>query len=147
ENTLAAVREAIDVGAQFAEIDVQMSRDGVLVVTHDSDFSRQAGNTVTEKVWELTYDEIRKIPLSHAAVGTDAEHVPTFDEILDVAKGRIKLNVELKYYGDHQPRLAERVVAAVQAKRMSDQVIVQSLHYAGLEEVRRLAPEIPIGYL
>jgi glycerophosphoryl diester phosphodiesterase len=146
ENTVAAIREAIDAGAQFAEIDVQMSRDAVLVVTHDSDFSRQA--RVARKVWELTYDEIREIPLTKPAAPEIApDRVPTLEEVLDVAHGRIRLNIELKYYGDHQPGLAGRVVEAVRAKGMSDQVVVQSLHYAGLEEVRRAAPEIPIGYL
>jgi glycerophosphoryl diester phosphodiesterase len=146
ENTLGAIREAIDVGAQFAEIDVQMSQDEVLVVTHDSDFSRQAG--IAKKVWDLTYDEIRMIPLVHAgAPEIAADHAPTFDELLETARGRIRLNIELKYYGDHQPRLAQRVVNALRARGMVDQVVIQSLHYAGLEEVRRLAPEIAIGYL
>jgi glycerophosphoryl diester phosphodiesterase len=146
ENTVAAVEEAIDVGAQFAEIDVQMSQDQVLVVTHDSDFSRQAG--VARKVWELTYDEIRKIPLScPGSPEVAADRAPTLDEVLEAARGRIRLNVELKYYNDHQPRLAERVVEIVRAQGMADHVIIQSLHYAGLEEVRRIAPEIPIGYL
>ena len=146
ENTLAAIREAIEVGAQFAEIDVQMSRDGVLVVTHDSDFSRQAG--VASKVWELTYSEIEGIPLKSAASRDVATaHAPRLDDVLEAARGQIRLNVELKYYGDHQPGLAERVVEAIRSSGMIDQVIIQSLHYAGLEEVRRAAPEIPIGYL
>jgi glycerophosphoryl diester phosphodiesterase len=146
ENTVAAIREAIDAGAQFAEIDVQMSRDAVLVVTHDSDFSRQA--RVARKVWELTYDEIREIPLtSPAHPDIPPDHAPTLEEVLDVARGRIHLNIELKYYGDHQPGLARRVVEAVRSGGMADQIVIQSLHYAGLEEVRRAAPEIPIGYL
>ena len=146
ENTVAAIREAIDVGAQFAEIDVQMSGDGVLVVTHDSDFSRQAG--VSRKVWELTYSEIAEIPLAATASRKmAAARAPTLDEVLDAARGRIRLNVELKYYGNHQPQLAERVVEAIRAKGMAEQVIIQSLHYAGLEEVRHAAPDIPIGYL
>jgi glycerophosphoryl diester phosphodiesterase len=99
-------------------------------------------------VWELTFDEIRNISLTRAeSPEIAADHAPAFDELLESARGRIRLNVELKYYGDHQPRLAERVVAAVRARQMADQVVIQSLHYAGLEEVRRLAPEIPIGYL
>jgi glycerophosphoryl diester phosphodiesterase len=146
ENTLGSIREAIDVGAQFAEIDVQMSRDAVLVVTHDSDFSRQS--KVARKVWEMTYEEIYEIPLtSPASPEIAADRAPRLDELLDLARGRIRLNIELKYYGDHQPRLAERVVDAVRAGGMADQVVIQSLHYAGLEEVRRLAPEIPVGYL
>ncbi len=146
ENTAASIREAIAVGAQYAEIDVQLSKDGVLVVTHDNDFSRMGG--VAKKVWDLTYDEIRAIPLgARSAPEFRNEPAPTFDEVLTVAKGHIKLNVELKYYGDHQPRLAERAVEAVRARAMAGEVIIQCLEYGPVQEVRRLAPEIPVGYL
>ncbi len=146
ENTAAAVREAIAAGAQYVEIDVQLSKDGVLVVTHDSDFSRMAG--VAKKVWDLTYDEIRAIPLgAKAAPEFRNEPAPTFDEVLGIAQSRIGLNVELKYYGDHQPRLAERVVEALRARGLTNQVVIQCLEYEPLMEVRKLAPEIPVGYL
>jgi glycerophosphoryl diester phosphodiesterase len=146
ENTAAAIREAIAVGAQYAEIDVQMTKEGVLVVTHDSDFSRMAG--VAKKVWDLTYDEIRAIPLgARSSPEFRNEPAPTFDEVLAVAKDHIKLNVELKYYGNHQPRLAERVLKEIRARDMVSQVIIQSLEYGPLQEVRRMAPEIPVGYL
>jgi glycerophosphoryl diester phosphodiesterase len=146
ENTVAAIREAIDTGAQFAEIDVQVSKDGVLVVTHDSDFSRLGG--VAVKVWDLGYQEIRAIPLGgRAAPEFRDEHAPTLDEVLAAARGRIRLNIELKYYGDHQPGLAGRVIEAVRAAGMIDQVIVQCLDYEPLQEVRRIAPGLPVGYL
>jgi glycerophosphoryl diester phosphodiesterase len=146
ENTAAAIREAIAAGADYAEIDVQLSKDGVLVVTHDSDFSRLAG--VAKKVWDLTYAEIRSIPLgAKAAPEFRNEPAPTFDEVLATARNRIRLNIELKYYGDHQPRLAEQVVEALQARQMTNQVIIQCLEYEPLLEIRRLSPEIPVGYL
>jgi glycerophosphoryl diester phosphodiesterase len=146
ENTAAAIREAIDVGADFAEIDVLLSKDEVLVVTHDSDFSRMGG--VAKKVWELTFAEIRAIPLgAKSAPEFHNEPAPTLDEVLAIAHDRIRLNIELKYYGDHQPRLAERVLEAVRSHGMTNQVVIQSLNYEPLLQVRRLAPEIPIGYL
>lgn len=146
ENTAAAIRDAITAGADYAEIDVQISKDGVLVVTHDSDFSRMAG--VAKKVWELTYAEIRAIALgAKSAPEFRDEPVPTLDEVLLVASNRIRLNIELKYYGDHQPRLAEQVVEAVRARQMASQVIIQCLEYEPLMEVRRLALGIPVGYL
>ena len=146
ENTVAAIREAIEVGAQYAEIDVQTTKDGIVVVTHDSDFSRIAG--VAAKVWELTYGEIRAIPLGErSSAEFRNEPAPTLEEVLAVAKDRIKLNIELKYYGNHQPRLAKRVVEEVQAQDAASRVLIQSLEYESLREVRRLAPEIPIGYL
>ena len=146
ENTLAAVRAAIAAGADYLETDIQLSKDGVLVVVHDSDFSRLGG--VAKKVWELSYDEIRGIPLGrHSAPEFRNEITPTLDILLAETKGRIKLNLELKYYGDHQPALARKVVEAVRARGMLDQVVIQCLEYEPLLEVRRLAPEVPIGYL
>ena len=146
ENTLAAVREAIAVGADYVETDVQLSKDDVLVVAHDSDFSRLGG--VAKKVWDLTYNEIRAIPLGgRAAPGFRNQFTPTFDELLAETKGRIKVNIELKYYGDHQPGLARKVVQAVRAREMLDQVVIQCLEYEPLLEVHKLAPEVPVGYL
>ena len=139
ENTLGAVRAAIAAGADYLETDVQLSKDGVLVVVHDSDFSRLGG--VARKVWELTYEEIRAIPLAGREV------TPTFDALLAEAKGRIKVNIELKYYGDHQPGLARKAVEAVRAHGMLDQVVIQCLEYEPLLEVRQLVPGVPVGYL
>ena len=140
ENTLAAAREAIAAGADYLETDVQLSRDDALVVVHDSDFSRLGG--VAKKVWDLTYDEIRAIPL-----GGGHEFTPTFEALLAETKGRIKLNIELKYYGDHQPGLARKIVEALRRQGMLEQAVIQCLEYEPLLEVRRLAPEVPIGYL
>jgi glycerophosphoryl diester phosphodiesterase len=146
ENTLAAVREAIAAGADYVETDVQLSRDGVLVVVHDRDFSRLGG--VATKVWELSYEEIRKIPLGrNAAPEFHSEVTPTLDDLLAEAQGRVRVNIELKFYGDHQAGLARKVVEAVRARGMLDQVIIQCLEYDPLLEVRQLAPTVPIGYL
>ena len=146
ENTLAAVRAAIAAGADYLETDIQLSKDGVPVVVHDSDFSRLGG--VAKKVWDLTYEEIRAIPLGgRSAPQFRNEVTPTFDALLAETKGRIKVNIELKYYGGHQPELARKVVEAVRAHGMIDQVVIQCLEYKPLLEVRQLAPEVPVGYL
>jgi glycerophosphoryl diester phosphodiesterase len=146
ENTLGAVREAIAAGADYLETDVQLSKDDVLVVAHDSDFSRLAG--VAKKVWDLTYEDIRAIPLGRGFSPDSArEFMPTFDALLAETKGRIKVNIELKYYGEHQPGLARKVIEAVRARGMLDQVVVQCLEYEPLLEVRQLAPNVPVGYL
>ena len=75
------------------------------------------------------------------------EITPTLDALLVETKGRIKVNIELKYYGNHQPGLARKVVEAVRTRGMLDQVVIQCLEYEPLLEVRRLAPEVPGGYL
>src|SRR5262249_23806418 len=107
ENTLSAIRKAIASGADYAEVDVQQTADGVVVLLHDSDLKRWAGDP--RRVGELPFDEVRKLDVGNwfgpAFVG---ERVPTLAEVIGLYRGRIKLNVELKVYGPDQ-RLALEV--------------------------------------
>ena len=59
ENTLAAIARAIEDGADYAEIDVQETADGTVVVIHDTDLKRITG--LAEKIWDVTYDEVREL--------------------------------------------------------------------------------------
>ncbi len=145
ENTLAAVRLAIEQGADYAEIDVQETADGRVVVTHDKDLRRIAG--VAKGIWAVTFDELR----SYSAGAWfdpkfEAERVPTLEEMIDVAKGRIALNIEIKLNG-HERNLVESVVHIIRERDFVSQCVVTSLSAAALEEVRRRAPEIRLGYI
>ena len=93
ENSLAAIRQAIADSADFAEIDVQETSDGQVVVVHDADLARLAG--VARKVREMTFDEVRAVDIG-TPVGPQfaGEKVPTLDEVLEAAKGKIGVNIE-----------------------------------------------------
>jgi glycerophosphoryl diester phosphodiesterase len=145
ENSNAALRRAIAVGAQFAEIDVQESKDGVVVVVHDQDLSRLGGSSA--KIWDMTAEEIRAVDIGVMA-GEEfrGERIATLDEMLAIAKGRIKLNIELKFYG-HDQELARRSIDLVKARGMADEVVFQSLSYKQLQDVRRIDPSFQVGYL
>jgi glycerophosphoryl diester phosphodiesterase len=145
ENTLAALRLAIAEGADYAEIDVQETADGALVVLHDQDLRRLGG--VPKNVWEVTLAEAKAIDLG-GTFGPEfqGEHLATLGEFIEAARGRIKLNVELKYNG-HDQRLAERVVDLLREEQFGDQVVISSLNAAGLAEVRRRDPRLRIGYI
>jgi glycerophosphoryl diester phosphodiesterase len=91
ENTLSAIEAAIDDGADYSEIDVQETADGEVVVLHDEDLMRIAG--VDRKIWEVSYAELRDLDAgSWFAPEFAGERVPTLQEAIDVARGRIKLN-------------------------------------------------------
>ncbi|MEW6360211.1 MAG: glycerophosphodiester phosphodiesterase [Planctomycetota bacterium] len=145
ENTLAAIRKAIEVGADMAEIDVQETADGVVVVTHDTDFMRIAGDP--RKIWETTYEEMRALDaggwFSPAFKG---ERIPTLEEAIEAARDRIQLNIELKYNG-HDKDLAAAVIRIVGDTGFRDQCVITSLKYEALEEVARLAPEQRTGFI
>ena len=83
ENTLAAVRAAGDYGAQYAEIDVQLSADGVPVVLHDGNLWRLAGEN--RNVADLTAEELTSLPLLPTGYGQAGEHIPTLEQALQQA--------------------------------------------------------------
>jgi glycerophosphoryl diester phosphodiesterase len=144
ENTLSALYRAIEDGADMAEIDVQETADGTLVLLHDSDLMRVAG--IPTKIWEVDYNDLRHVDVgSWFSPEFTNEPLTTLEEALMVAEGRIGLNIELKYNG-HDQRLAERVVERVREAGCRH-CIITSLSQQGLARVRELAPEIPIGQI
>lgn len=145
ENTLAAVRAAIESGADMVEIDVTMSADRHLVVIHDETLDRTTGGR--GEVAGLTLAEIRQLDagrwFSPAFAG---ERVPTLDEVLAAVEGRVLLNVEIKSEAVARG-IVDKVAAAIRARRMTREVIVSSFAPAALEQLRAAAPEIRTAVL
>ncbi len=146
ENTLASFEAAIDDGADLLELDVQETRDGVVVVIHDSDFMKIAGERV--KVWDGNLEELRAFDIgSWFSPAFSSERLPTLEEVLALAKRRgARLDIELKYYG-HNERLEERVVELVESAGMASDVVIMSLKADMVAKVRRLRPEWTVGLL
>lgn len=145
ENTLAAMEEAIVQGADWLEIDVQEDANGEVIVVHDSDFMKLAGNPM--KVWDATSEELAKIDVGSWFDPAYAdERVPTLRDVLLLSKGRAKVLVELKYYG-HDKQLAERVAQVIEEVDMVDQTAVMSLKTKQVEDIKRVRPEWRRGLL
>lgn len=145
ENTLASIRLAIEDSADYAEIDVLETKDGAVVLVHDADLARVGG--VPRRVIDMTLAEVQAVDVgSWMDSSFRDERVPTLDQALELARGRIGVNIELKYFPGEQ-KLADRVVEAVHRQHMEDEVVIQSLTYRGIQRVRELDPELKIGYL
>jgi len=145
ENTLAAMRAAIEDGTDWLELDVQESADGKVVVMHDSDFMKLAG--VDLKVWDGSLAEIRDIDIgSWFDPAFAEERVPTLAEVLELARGKARVVIELKYYG-HDQQLEQRVIDIVEQLDMANEVAIMSLKYAGIQKIRALRPNWAIGLL
>jgi glycerophosphoryl diester phosphodiesterase len=145
ENTLASVRRANADGTDWVEIDVQETADGEVVVIHDSDFMKLAGNPL--KVWEGTLAQVQDIDIgSWFAPEYSSERVPTLREVLAEVAGKSHLVIELKYYG-HDQQLEQRVVDIVEQAGMVDDVAIMSLKYEGIQKIRKLRSDWTIGLL
>lgn len=146
ENSIPAIERAIKDGADVAEIDVQLSRDGVVIVCHDSDFSRVAG--VAKKVADLTWAQIQAIDIGTSVAPQFARvHAPRLEDVLVAARDQIHLNIELKHYAPVDEKLETQVVDLIHRFGNVHQIEMQSLEYDALMAVRRMDPTIKIGYL
>jgi glycerophosphoryl diester phosphodiesterase len=145
ENSLAAFRAAIDAHADYSELDVQRTRDGVVVVLHDGDLMRMADDP--RKIGELTLQDLQSIDIGRkfgaAFVG---EHVPSLAAVIALVRGRMKLNVELKYNGP-DPQLAAATLEVLRQERFLDQVVITSLSAAALQQVREIDPGVRLGQI
>lgn len=145
ENTMASVKAAIEDDTDWVEIDVQETVDGKVVVVHDSDFMKLAG--VDLKVWEGTLEQIQGLDVgSWFAPEFGDQRAPTLVDVLQEARGKAKVVIELKYYG-HDEQLEQRVIDIVEQLDMVEEVAIMSLKYDGVQKVRKLRPDWYVGLL
>jgi glycerophosphoryl diester phosphodiesterase len=172
ENTLAAFRRALAIGVTTLEMDLAVTRDGVLVISHDAflnpDLVRTSdGRWLAQKgpaIRMLTLDELKRYDIgridpqsSYAAQfpaqqAADGERFPTFAEVIDLVKASgkpVRLNIETKISPVEPAQtvdpatFAQLVANAVRDAGISQRVTVQSFDWRTLVEIRQRAPSIP----
>lgn len=145
ENTKSAISYALKTGADYAEIDVQETKDGKIVVIHDSNLKRLTGYNVN--LWDLDYNELEKYEVgSWFSEEFKGEKIPTLEEIIKEVKGKMKINIEIKTHG-HEKMLVENVVSIIEKEDFIDQCVVTSLDYDCLKKVKAINPSIKTGYI
>ncbi|GLV56948.1 glycerophosphoryl diester phosphodiesterase [Dictyobacter sp. S3.2.2.5] len=152
ENTLAAFRNALTMPVDMIELDVQLSRDGQIVVFHDATVERLTNGE--GNLLDLDFAYLRSLnTAAHFPGGwPQAEQMPTLREVLALARNRMKVCIEIKFserdgeFGRY-PRLAELVAREVQAAKMVDRVLIISFDWVALSRLRRLMPGVVTGAL
>ncbi|SFH45923.1 glycerophosphodiester phosphodiesterase family protein [Modicisalibacter xianhensis] len=140
ENTLAAIEEAIADGADYVEIDVRLTADGTVVLSHDNSLRRLTG--LDRDIDEMTLEEVKEVDVgSWFGEVFAGQPIPTLDEVLRLTRDRIKLYIELKPApGDMQSLVAAVIERLPEARH--DDVIVASLSPQVIREVKRQAPQL-----
>jgi glycerophosphoryl diester phosphodiesterase len=145
ENSMAAFRAAMEAGADYSELDVQRTRDGEIVVVHDGDLLRMGGDP--RKVAQMTAADVAAVDIGRGHVPPMAgEHPPTLAEVIAMVRGRMKLNVELKY-NVPDPGLAPAVVELLRREDFLDQAVITSLDYGALKQVETIEPGLRTGHI
>ena len=146
ENSLAALEIAIRQGADYAEIDVQRSRDGVVVMIHDSDLMKMARNPL--RIRETDYADLARVDIGREFHrGFSGERLGRLSDFLQKASGRIKLMIELKYY-DIDPELAKETIRLVHEAGMAEKVSLMSLEISSVRQIlKREATALFLSWL
>lgn len=146
ENTLYAFSDAISVGADFIELDVQQTRDGVLVVMHDSNLKRTTG--VNKNIWDVDYADIQNLDAGSWFDPAYANaRIPTLEETLQFVDKRARLNIEIKPTKHGSDTLEQDVAELITQYQYTDACYVTSFSYGSLKKVKEVNPEIRTGYL
>lgn len=145
ENTIPAFKGAIQVGADWAELDVQQTADGEVIVMHDSNLKRTTG--LDKEVWQVTWDEIKDLDNgSWFDKKYQTVRIPTLEEVLKVCRGKIHLNIEIKPSG-HDKDLEEQVAKLLKKYHIRDTCVVSSLKYDSLRKIKQADDSIETVYI
>lgn len=141
ENTLPAFEAAIRLGADGVELDVQYSSDGELIIFHDLSLEKTSNGT--GRVSAHTFDELRALDAgSHFGPEFAGTQIPTLDEALETARGKLLVNIELKTIEVAQSNLGPDAVEVVRRHGMADDVVISSFNPFALRKSKLAGPEI-----
>lgn len=147
ENTMPAFEEAYRVGADGIELDVQMTKDGALVIIHDERIDR----TSNGKGWvkDFTLEELRQLDFgTHHSDAFAGTKIPTLEEVLEwVVPTQLHLHIELKNGVVRYDGLEDRVVEWVHHYELVERVTISSFNHYSLVYVHRKHPHIETAIL
>ncbi len=146
ENTMSSFYGAKDLGAEWIELDVAQTKDGFIVVTHDTNFKRTAG--INKDIWNMTLEEVKELDVgSFFDKKFKGEKVPTLEEVINFAKdNNMKLNIELKPTGK-EIDFEKKVVDLILENNFEKYAVVTSQTYEVLENVKKYNNKIKTVYV
>ena len=146
ENTLQAFQLAQEQGADGIELDVQLTKDGEVVVIHDETIDRTS--TGKGYVRDYTLAELKKFSFHNHMEKYKGVKIPTLREVLELVKpGKMEVNIELKTGIFWYPDIEEKTMKIVKEAGMEDRVIYSSFNHYSVQKVRSLDEKAETAYL
>lgn len=140
ENTMKAFGLAVERGADGIELDVFLSADGVLVVTHDENLRRLTGHNLETKT--LTLQQLRELNFGQG------EKIPLLSEVFQAFGEKFKvINVEIKSTGFFTNGVEKKLVEMIHQYKLEEKIYASSFNPLHLLRMKKLAPQIRTGYL
>jgi len=146
ENTLEAFSKAIEQGADCIELDVHLTKDGKIVVAHDSSLERVSNGS--GHINDHTLEELKSLDFSKLMFPGPVCRIPELCEVFSLVKpSALTLNIELKTTERLYHDLPEKLIALANEHGMSGRVLYSSFNHYSLQHIKKLDPSAKIGLL
>jgi glycerophosphoryl diester phosphodiesterase len=151
ENTLSAFRLAIEMKADMIELDLHQTKDRHIVVLHDEYIKK--GLFKKRFIRDMTLAEIKAInllpepPCLWVSSMLGDERIPTLKEALDLAKGKIRLNLEIKRGSPYYAAIEDNIISLLREEGFLKDAIISSFDLDALKNVRGITSDAVIGFL
>lgn len=147
ENTMLAFKKAWEVGCDGIELDVQLTKDDVIVIMHDETIDRTTNGSGSLR--DYTYEQLCRFNCSgRFDKKYGFQKIPTLQEYLDWVKDtELLTNIELKNSVYYYENLEEKVIDMVRQYHLEDRILFSTFNLVSAVKCKRLIPEIPVGFL
>ena len=147
ENTMLAFRKALEVGIDGIELDVQLTKDGHVVIIHDEKVDRTTNGTGL--VVDYLLEDLQKLDASSIFAGQMGFNpIPTLREYFELVKDYpIVTNIELKTSVNEYPGIEEKVLELIREFKLEDRIIISSFNHFSVKRMQAMAPELGYGLL
>lgn len=146
ENTLLSFQKAIDMHADGVELDIQLTKDGQIVVIHDEWLDRTSNGKGFVK--DYTLEELRKLEFNFNFPEQGHADIPTMQEVFDLLKPtNLRIDIELKTGIIFYPQLEEKILALTKENHMEDRVEYSSFNHYTCKKLHELDPSVYVGFL
>ncbi|MFA6877865.1 MAG: glycerophosphodiester phosphodiesterase [Fusobacterium sp.] len=146
ENTLLAFKKAIDIGVDGIELDVQLTKDNVVVIIHDETIDRTTNGHGF--VANFDYKELSAFNASANFFKYGFNSIPTFEEYCNLVKDTdIITNIELKTGKNEYRGIEEKVFNLIKKYNLEKKVIISSFNHYSILRMKKIAPLLKYGFL
>jgi glycerophosphoryl diester phosphodiesterase len=146
ENSLLAFQKAVELNVDGIELDVHLSRDGQVVVTHDEKLDRVAGRR--DRIKDLSASELQQVEVRGGSLDIRGQTVPTLEQYFRIVHGKnVFTNIELKNTLVAYKGLEREVLELINVYGLQERVLISSFNHHSLTKVLKLAPYIKCACL
>lgn len=146
ENTMLAFIKAYEAGADGVELDIQLTKDGELVIVHDSTVDRTTNGS--GKISEFSLKAIQFLDAAHTFTDYGKQQIPTLNEYFEWVQDKsFVTNIELKTDENEYAGIEQKLVQLIKQYDRAEKIIVSSFNYQTIERIKFLAPDLKCGLL